>query len=239
MIIDGIAAGISGMNAAVRRLNQSANNLANISTPGYVPSRVEQADLAGGGVAVVGQTALASGPIVSTGNALDLAIDGAGYFVLQDADGNELYTRAGNFSLNADGQLVDQTGRLVQAEGFQAPQGTAQIQVGADGVVQALGADDAVLAEGQLQIATFANPGGLQAVGGNAFQATDASGPAVIDAAGQPGYGAIASGALQTSGTDIVSEMVGQITAQRSFEANLKTIRTGDEMLGTILDIVG
>jgi len=239
MVIEGIAAGVSGMNAAVRRLNQSAHNVANMSTPGYVPSRVEQADLAGGGVAVVGQTALANGPVVGTGNALDLAIDGPGYFVLQDAGGNELYTRAGNFSLNADGQLVDQAGRLVQAEGFQAPQDAARIQVGADGVIQALGADGAVLAEGQLQIATFANPGGLRAVGGNAFQATDASGPAVIDAAGQPGYGTIVSGALQASGTDIVSEMVGQITAQRSFEANLKTIRTGDEMLGTILDIVG
>lgn len=238
MAIDGLGVSLSGMNAAVGQLNQSANNLANISTPGYTPSRVELADVAGGGVAITGQNYLASGPVVSAESSLDLAIEGPGYFIVQGANGEQFYTRAGNFTLNANGQLVDAAGRAVQP-GFQAPQGTAQIEITADGVVRALAADGTVLSETQLEIATFANTGGLLAVGGNAFIVTAASGQAVVDVPGAAGFGAIVSGALQASGTDLATEMINQIVAQRAFEANLKMAQTSDEIVGTVIDLVG
>ena len=173
---------------------------------------------------------------MATDQPLDLAIDGGGFFVLDDGRGGRLYTRAGNFMLNADGELVDPLGRQVLA-GIEVPPQAQQVRVTPGGNVQALAGDGTVLAEGQIQTAVFGNPGGLESVGGNAFRETAASGPPVLAAPGTPGHGELVSGALQGSGTDLAREMVNQIVDQRTFEANVKSIQTYDDMVGAILDI--
>lgn len=237
MVIDAIMPAISGLQAAESRLHQTANNLANLSTPGYVPRRLDQAALPGGGVGIVGSSALPEGPLAPGQRPLDLAIDGGGYFVLSDGSGGQLYTRDGNFQLNAQGRLVDSQGRPVMPA-ISLPAQTASVRVSSQGHIQALTGDGTVLAQGQVQTAVFANPGGLRAVGGNAYQASAQSGPPVSAAPGSPGHGEIVSGAQQASGTDIVTSMMELIVEQRSFAANLKTIKAQDEMVGSILNIV-
>ena len=237
MLIDGIQSAVSGLKASEKKQNVSANNVANASTPGYQPARVEQASVAGGGVEVTGLSYTGStGGLMTTDNSLDLAINGGGFFVLDGGNGGQLYTRSGNFTINAQGQITDQIGRAL-VPNLQIPDGTANISVSSTGQLQALAADGTVLADLQIQTASFGNPGGLESVGGNAYQATEASGPAVNNFPGQAGHGEIVSGALQTSGTDLAREMVDQIINQRSFEANIKTIQTYDDMVGSVLDI--
>jgi flagellar basal body rod protein FlgG len=236
MALDGIFAAVSALRVTEKRVNQTAHNVANVSTTGFTPRRVEQADVQGGGVQATGTTPLSSGPLLSTERSLDLAIDGGGFFVLDDGQGGRLYTRAGNFSLNADGQLVDPMGRTV-LPAIEVPAQAASLHISAQGQVQALAEDGTVLSEGQIQTAAFGNAGGLEAVGGNAFRATQASGPPVTATPGSAGHGEIVSGALQASGTDLAKSMVDMIIDQRTFEANLKSLETQDELLGTIMDI--
>lgn len=237
MFVNGLLSSLSGIKAATRRTANSANNLANVSTTGYTPTRINQADTASGGTTVTGTTALQSGPIVRTDRPLDLAISGGGFFVVRDGRGNEFYTRSGNFSFDAQGRMVDSSGRAV-AGGIEMPQDAAQVQISPNGAMTALDDEGNVIAESQLQTAVFANPGGLESVGGSAYRQTATSGPPVLDDPGAAGHGQITSGALQASGTDIGTEMVNMIIGQRSFEANVKAVRTHDEMTSTILDIV-
>ncbi len=237
MALSGIYASVSGLRVSQQRLNQRAHNLANVSTTGFVPRRVEQADLAQGGVQAVGSTPLGSGPLVPTDRPLDLAIDGGGFFVLNDGQGGRVYTRAGNFLLDAQGRLVDSMGRTLDPN-ITIPRQAVQVHVTAQGQVQALAQDGSVIAQGQIETAVFGNPGGLQPLGGNLFRETAASGPPVTADPGTAGHGQIVSGALTASGTDIAREMVGMVQDQRDFEANLKSVQTEDENLGTILDIV-
>jgi flagellar basal-body rod protein FlgG len=237
MPIESIMPALSGLRVAERRQAQTAHNLANLSTPGFVPRRVDQAEVSSGGATISGGSPLAQGSMVPSERPLDLAIDGGGFFVLADGQGGELYSRAGNFSLDAQGRLVDAQGRQAQPP-ITLPAQTASVQVSPQGQVRALAGDGGLLAQGQLQTAVFGNPGGLQAVGGNAYRATTQSGPPVTAVPGTPGHGEIASGALQASGSDIATAMVDMILDQRAFEANLKTIKTQDEMVGSILDIV-
>ncbi len=236
MPLDGIYAAVSALRVTEKRLSQTAHNVANVSTPGFVPRRVDQADMQGGGVQVAGTTALAAGPVLPAERPLDLAIDGGGFFVLEDGQGGRLYSRAGNFSLDADGQLVDPMGRAV-LPAINVPPQAASLHISSQGQVQALAEDGSVLAEGQIQTAAFGNAGGLEAMGGNAFRATQASGPPVTATPGSAGHGTIVSGALQASGTDLAKSMVDMIIDQRTFEANTKSLQTQDELLGTIMDI--
>lgn len=238
MSISGIYSSLSGLQVSERRVSQSAHNLANLSTTGFSPGRVEQSSLAQGGVAVSGVTSLGAGPILPSENPLDLAIDGGGFFALDDGQGGTVYTRSGVFSVDAQGRLVDQSGRTVQP-GITVPAQTAQVFISPEGQVQAMSADGQILAQGQLQTAVFGNPGGLQAIGGNLFRETAASGPPVNAAPGVAGHGSIVSGALQASGTDIATEMVNLTIDQRVFEANLKALRTQNEMVGSIINVVG
>ncbi len=238
MAINGIAASLSGLQVSTTRVSQTAHNLANLSTPGFSPGRVEQAELSQGGATLTGITSLGAGPVIASQRQLDLAIDGGGFFVLNDGQGGNFYTRTGNFIVNSQGQFTDLQGRAL-APGITLPAQTAQLNIGSDGTIQALSTDGQVLAQGQLQTASFGNPGGLEAVGGNAFRETAASGPPITATPGTAGHGLIVSGALQASGTDIATEMVNLTIDQRTFEANLKALRTQDEILGTILDVVG
>ncbi len=236
MVLEGIHAAVSALRVSGRRVSQTAHNLANASTPGFVPRRVEQADLPSGGVEVTATTPLPAGPVVPAERPLDLAIDGGGFFVLDDGQGGRLYTRAGNFVLNAEGTLVDPLGRAV-VPNINVPPQAASLHITPQGQVQALAEDGTVLASGQIETAVFGNAGGLEPVGNNAFRATNASGPPVNATPGTAGHGLIVSGALQASGTDLAKSMVDLILDQRTFEANTKTIQTYDEMIGSVLDI--
>ena len=238
MLLGAMVASVSALRVSGQRLSQTAHNVANVSTPGFVPQRLELGDVATGGVQVIGQSNLSSGPIVTSSGPLDLAINGPGYFILNDGAGGQVYTRAGNFSLNQDGQMVDQMGRVLQP-GITIPPEASQVSITPQGQIQALDNQGQVLFQGQLQTATFANTGGLEAIGGNAYRATAASGQAMLDNPGVQGHGSIVPGALQASGTDLASEMVNLITTQRSFEANVRAVQTWDETVGSVLDIVG
>ena len=235
-MINGIYAAVSGLMAAQKRVEQSASNVANASTTGYVPRRVEQADVAGGGTRISATTPLSPGPIVQTGQSLDLAIDGPGLFALSDPEYGQVYSRAGNFTLNEQGQLVDPSGRAL-SPAVSIPIDAVSVRVTPEGQVQALAGDGSIISQGQIQTAVFGNTGGLEPIGGNAYTATAASGPPVSDIPGAAGHGNIVSGALQASGTDLASEIVNQIIGQRAFEANIATIQTYDEMLGNVVNI--
>ena len=238
MAIEGLSAAASALGVLQRRSANSANNLANASTRGFVPRRVDQADATNGGILATGVSALSPGPIVASQRGLDLALDGPGWFVLGDGQGGQVYSRTGNFQVTANGVLADAQGRQLQPA-IAIPAPTTAIQISPQGMVQALAADGRVLAQGQIETASFANPGGLVPLGGGVYLPSPASGPPVVAAPGVAGRGEIVAGATQLSGTDLVREMVEQINIEREFGANLRSLQTQDEMLGTILDVMG
>jgi flagellar basal-body rod protein FlgG len=166
-----------------------------------------------------------------TSNALDLAISGNGYFQILLPSGQLSYTRAGNFSMSAEGQLVTSQGYVVQPA-ITIPQGATSITIAKDGTVSALlpGATAATQV-GQLTIASFANPAALQAASDNLYSETLASGPAQIGAAGTNGRGDISQGYLEGSNVNIVTELVDMIECQRAYEINSKMVSAVDEML--------
>ena len=225
-----------------------ANNLANVATTGFKRDRANFATLAyqdmrvagqqntsqnnfatglnlGTGVAVQGTSRQEQqGTLDTTGNTLDLAIQGQGYFQVLLPTGQTAYTRAGNFSLSGTGQVQTSDGYPVQPA-ITIPQGT-------DGTVSAMvaGSNNAQQI-GQLTTATFMNPSGLQALGGNMLQETTASGTAQIGTPGTQGAGTITQGALETSNVNIVTELVDMIECQRAYEINSKMISSVDDML--------
>ncbi len=235
-MLPAINTAVTGLNVSAKRLNQSAHNVANISTAAYTPSRVEQATLAGGGAHIMAATSTTQGGFQFTGHNFDLAINGGGFFAFNDPQYGQVYSRAGNLSLDNQGNLVDNQGRALTPP-VTLPAATTQISVSPQGQIQAMDSQGNLLASLQMQTAAFANTGGLRAVGGNNFAATPASGPALFNPPGSAGQGNIVAGALQTSGTNIAHEMVEQIISQRGFEANVKTIQTADEMLGYTLNL--
>ena len=238
MVLGAIQAATSALRVESNRVSRSAHNLANLNTTGFTPSRTNQADVAIGGVRETGSSYLSQGPILPSESPLDLALNGGGFFVLDNGQGGQVYSRAGNFRLNQDGAMVDPLGREVLPR-VEVPAEAQTVSVSPQGEVSFYGGGGMLLGRAQIETATFGNPGGLEPVGGNAFAETAESGPPVNAAPGTPGHGEIIPGALQSSGTDIAREMVNMILGQRSFEANIKTVQTGDEMLGSILDIVG
>jgi flagellar basal-body rod protein FlgG len=232
-----------------------ANNLANVGTTGFKRDRANFASLAYQDARVAGQrssgeTAYATGLNLGTGvavqstsqvmtqgalsntaNAFDLALDGDGYFQIEMPGGQLAYTRAGNFTLSSEGQLVTQQGYPVQPAITVEPGATA-ISVSPDGTVSAKLPNQAEPAElGQLQVARFTNPSGLQAIGDNFLVETAASGAAELAAGGEDGRGGIRQGMLEGSNVNIVQELVEMIEAQRAYEINSKMVSAVDEML--------
>lgn len=245
----------TGLEAQDARMRVIANNLANVGTIGFKRDRANFATLAyqdarvagqqssnetayatglnlGTGVSIQSTTRIeTAGTLSTTGNALDLALDGAGYFQVQLPGGQFGYTRAGNFTRSADGQLVTSQGYQVLPP-ISIPDGATSISISEDGTVSAVidGESDTVQI-GQITIATFANPGGLQAAADNFMLETGASGPAQIGVAGTEGRGNIRQGMLEGSNVNIVEELVDMIEAQRAYEINSKMISAIDEML--------
>jgi flagellar basal-body rod protein FlgG len=245
----------TGLDAQDVKMRVIANNLANVNTLGFKRDRANfealsyqnviaagsQADsqnkLAigmnlGTGVQLTGTERMdTQGTMQSTGNSLDLAIEGSGYFQVQTADGSTAYTRAGNFKLSAEGTVVNPDG-LPLIPQITVPEGATAVSVGADGSVSAKlpGQTESTIL-GQIETASFVNANGLQAVGSNLLLETAASGTAKVGAAGAEGRGSIRSGMLEQSNVNTVEELVDMIETQRAYEIASKMIKATDEML--------
>lgn len=246
----------SGMTAQQINLDNIANNLANASTSGFQGRRVQFSDLlyqseVMPGAAATQQTTVSSGlqvglgtrpgnteilqtqgDLSSTGNPLDFAIEGTGFFQVLLPNNQIGYTRAGSFQPNAQGALVTANGNTLQPT-ITIPANATNITVGSDGTVSVTLPGQTNAAQvGVLQLATFANPGGLNSVGNNIYLATTASGdPVVGTPGGADGLGTIQQGMLEQANVNIVDEFVNMILAQRSYESNSRVVKAADEML--------
>ncbi len=246
----------SGMIGQQMNVDNIANNLSNINTAGFKKSRVEFQDVlyqnyrrAGTATAVgaevpnelaigYGTKAVSTvrqfteGSLSSTGNPLDLAISGDGFFQIQYPDGSTVYSRDGGFKLSAEGQVVNADGFFLQPE-ISIPTDATSVSVGTDGTIQVLlYGDDTPVDVGQIELARFVNPAGLSAIGRNLYVATGASGDPITDIPTQGGMGQLDQGYLEMSNVEVVDEMVNMIVAQRAYEMNSKAIQTADDMAG-------
>jgi flagellar basal-body rod protein FlgG len=245
----------TGLEAQDQRMRVIANNLANVSTTGFKRDRANFATLAYQNALVAGaqssgETAYATGLNLGTGVNLqsttrietqgtlettdrtyDLALDGDGYFQVQLPGGQLGYTRAGNFTLSSEGQVVTSQGYPLQPP-INVPEGTTSVTISQDGTVSAQVAGQTEANQiGQITIASFVNPGALQPASDNFMLETSASGPAQIGVAGEEGRGHVRQGMLEGSNVNIVEEMVDMIETQRAYEINSKMISSVDEML--------
>jgi flagellar basal-body rod protein FlgG len=186
----------------------------------------------GTGVRVVATEKLyTQGGLTQTSNALDVAIEGRGFFQIQLPDGNTAYTRDGSFQLSSQGQMVTSSGYILQP-GISIPEGAQSITIGRDGTVGVRVAGQAApVTVGQLQLTDFVNPAGLQPLGENLLVETAASGPAQTGTPGQNGLGATTQGSVESSNVNVVEELVNMIETQRAYEMNSKAISTADQML--------
>ena len=245
----------SGMQAQQFTLDTIANNLANSSTAGFRRRRLQFQDLIYQNVIMPGtaatqQTTVAAGLQIglgtrsaaseiiqlqgdmnATGNPLDLAIEGQGFFQVTLPSGEIGYTRSGTFHLDAQGNIVTADGNPLEPA-VTIPQGATSITIGADGTVSAtLAGQQAAQQVGTIQLASFANPGGLNSIGKNLFLVTTASGdPTVGTPGGTDGIGEIQQGYLEGSNVSVVDEFIQMIVAQRSYEANSRVVKAADEM---------
>jgi flagellar basal-body rod protein FlgG len=245
----------TGLDAQQTRMAVVSNNLANVNTTGFKKGRAVFEDLLyqtvtqvgaatsqntqsstgmslGTGVRVVAtEKTYTQGSLNQTGNALDLAINGRGFFQVLMPDGTVGYTRAGDFQLNSSGQLVTSSGYPVQPS-ITIPHGAQSITIGADGTVSAqLAGQSSAATVGSLQLADFVNPAGLQARGENLLSESASSGTAQTSGPGQNGIGTLLQGSIEASNVNVVEEMVNMIETQRAYEMNTKAIQTTDQML--------
>jgi flagellar basal-body rod protein FlgG len=179
------------------------------------------------------------GTLTQTGNKLDLAIDGKGFFQVLLPSGETAYTRAGNFSVSQTGQIVTAQGYAVQPA-INIPQGATDVSISADGQVQAtIAGQTAPQAVGQLQLATFFNEAGLEATGDNLLMESAASGPAQIGVPATNGVGKLQQGYTEAANVDAVAEVSALIVAQRAYEMNSKVVTAADQMLATTSQLKG
>ncbi|WP_380874012.1 flagellar basal-body rod protein FlgG [Sphingomonas sp. DBB INV C78] len=248
----------TGMLAQQTNVDVVSNNIANMNTTAFKRQRAEFQDLLyqqvsrpgaassadgtkvpsgiqiGAGVRTGGVYRITEqGPMTNTGNRYDIAIDGTGYFQIQLPSGEIGYTRAGSFQPSDQGELVTADGYRVQPD-ITIPQGAIDVVVSKTGEVQVkLAGQPELQTVGQLELATFVNEGGLEAIGGNLFLETAASGQPTVAVPGEPGFGTLTQGFLEASNVNPVSEITALITAQRAYEMNSRVVKTADEMLAT------
>jgi flagellar basal-body rod protein FlgG len=245
----------TGLDAQSARMRVIANNLANVNTTAFQRERAEFQTLSyqtlrapgaassgdnryaiglslGTGVQMTGTARVAvAGALNNTENPYDLAIQGDGYFQIQRPDGTTAYSRAGNFQVSPEGQLVTGDGFPVMPD-IRIPEGASSVTISADGKVSASVAGESEASEvGQIELARFVNPAGLLPLGDNLYQATQASGEPQVGAAGQEGRGVIRQGMLEGSNVNVVQELVDMIETQRAYEVNSKMVSATDEML--------
>jgi flagellar basal-body rod protein FlgG len=252
----------TGMQAQQLNIDVIANNLANVNTAGFKKSRADFQDLlyqtmrAPGAPSTTNtqsptgiQVGLGARPTAvqrinvqgdynQTGNALDVAIEGTGFFEVTLPDGTNAFTRAGSFKIDSQNRLVNSDGIPLEPT-ISIPDGSEDVTVGQDGVVSAvLPGQSTATQVGQMQTARFANPAGLRALGKNLLQETETSGPPQLGTPGQENRGTLLQGFLENSNVSVVEELVGLITSQRAYEVTSKAIQTADEMLRTTNAIV-
>lgn len=235
----GLRIALTGIQAGLDRLANIANNVANVRTPGFRSRRTEQASLPNG-AGVTTTTALRTQPgsPESTGDPLTVALQGDALLVLRDGNGGQSFTRAGIFGLNGRGELTTPDGRLVEP-GIQIPTGTTGLRIGRDGTVVGTppGATQPQVF-GQLQVARFTNPAGLQATGANAFRATAASGAPQLGTLSGTATDAAFGGFIESSNVDLARELTNELLALRSVQANVGVARRQNDALGTLLDLI-
>lgn len=251
----------TGMAAQQLNVEVISNNIANMNTVGFKKQSAvfedllyqtleqpgaqssDQGNVVPTGVQIGGGVKAGSvyritgqGTLTNTGNSFDVAINGPGYFQVLLPSGETAYTRAGNFSVNAQGQIVTSDGDLVQPT-ISVPQNATNVTISQEGQVQvSLAGNPTPTVVGQLQLANFINDAGLDAVGNNLFMESAASGPATASNPGQPGYGVTMQGYTEASNVDPVSEITNLIIAQRAYEMNSKVVTTADQMLSTAVN---
>jgi|SRR5271170_4402882 len=245
----------SGMTAQQLNVDNIANNLANANTAGYKMRRAQFQDLLYQSMVTPGSSAgqqttvptglqiglgtrtssneivFSEGNFVETDNPLDLAIEGAGFFQITRSDGTLAYTRSGSFHLNKDGNVVTSDGDPVEPQ-ITIPPNASNIAIAPDGTVSySVPGQTAAQVAGQLQLANFQNPAGLNAIGRSLYVPTDASGDAQIGSPGdQQGLGTLLQGETEQSNVSVVDEFINLIVAQRTYEANSKVVKAADEM---------
>ena len=248
----------TGMEAQQLNLNTIANNLANVNTPGFKRSKIEFQDLlyqkprasgadSGGGNLVPTGTEVGNGSrvaatskvftqgqLTNTGEKLDVAIQGDGFFEVQRPDGTIGYTRDGSFKLSAQGQVVTIDGMPILS-GFQAVPAGSSVTIAENGQVTVQNSSGTQ--SFRLTLARFANPSGLQSLGGNQYSETAASGTPETGAPAEGGFGSVIQGYIEGSNVNIVEEMVNLIVAQRAYEINSKSVQSSDEMLQNVANM--
>lgn len=247
----------SGMYAQQINIETISNNIANINTTGFKKNKAEFKDMmyqevsinpqfsttqnqnektsvkiqVGNGVQPAStQKLFAQGDLVATGNQFDIAIQGEGFLQVKKNDGTVAYTRDGAIKVSANGTLVTANGYPLEP-GFTLNDNIQGIQVSKDGSVEAIELNGTSTLLGNIELAKFMNPGGLQPIGDNLYVETTASGTPILGAAGANGFGEVHQGYLEQSNVDIVEEMISMITAQRAYEINSKTVKTVEDMM--------
>jgi flagellar basal-body rod protein FlgG len=251
----------TGLEAQQLNVDVIANNLANVSTNGFKRQRPIFEDLLyqtlrqpgaqssqltqyptglqiGTGVTPVATVRIfTEGNLQQTGNTLDLAIEGRGFFQILLPDGSTAYTRDGAFQLDSQGQVVTASGYQLQPA-ITIPSDALSVTIGADGTVSVTQPGSTNPTQvGNIQLADFVNPAGLQSKGENLFLETASSGPPTVNDPGTNGLGTLAQGYVETSNVSVTEELVNLITAQRAFEINSRAIRTSDEMLARLAQL--
>ncbi len=245
----------TGMEAQRINIDVISNNLANVNTTGFKKSRADFQELLYQGIKSAGaasaegteiptgiqiglgvkpaavQKIFQQGDFVSTGNSLDLVIEGKGFFQISTPDGETAYTRAGSFKLNSEGNIVNSDGYAMEPA-ITIPSDAMEITITSDGTVSVIQPGSTSPVDvGQIQITQFVNPGGLKAIGKNLFLTTGSSGEPTTGNPGTEGRGSINQGFIELSNVNVVEEMVNMIVSQRAYELNSKVIQSSDEML--------
>jgi flagellar basal-body rod protein FlgG len=254
-MIRALSTAATGMEAQQTRLDVTSNNIANVSTTGFKRQRAEFEDLmyqterapgsstgantknptgvqVGMGVRTVAtQRMHDEGSLQQTGNPLDVAIEGNGFYPITLPNGQQAYTRDGTFKMDQEGRVVNSEGYALATD-INIPADAQSITIGADGVVSVILPNEPEPAQlGQIQLATFANPAGLSTMGKNLYTETAASGTPILSNPGQDGTGTLSQGALELSNVKVVEEMIDLISGQRAYEVNSRVIKAADEML--------
>lgn len=250
------------MEAQQARIDAIANDLANIATVGFKRGRPEFEDLyydqiktpgnknnenvqspngiqIGHGVKMTTMTRIFTpGNVENTGQPLDVAIAGQGFFQLVDENGNDVYSRNGVFQVNADGDIVNLAG-LKFNSGITVPTNATSVTIGTDGTVSYKTSESGDSQDvGKIELAMFQNPSGLENLGGNLYRATDASGAVVSTIAGKDGAGKLQQGFLEQSNVNVGESLISMVVAQRSYESNAKVIETADRMMQSVNNIL-
>lgn len=249
----------TGMVAQQTNIDVISNNLANVNTTAFKKSRAEFEDLMYQTLSVAGtlnesgdrlptgfqvgmgvrpvsvHKFFSQGSFKNTGNTMDIAIEGQGFFKLNQ-DGQDVYTRAGNFKPDNNGRIVNANGYPLQPE-FTIPDTAVTLTITEKGRISALDSNGQELAAADIPIYNFVNPAGLKAMGRNVYVETDGSGAATQGTPGDDNYGTLAQGYLETSNVEMVDEMVGLIIGQRAYEVNSKAMTTSDSLLQTAINV--